>query len=67
MDHKNTKTDLSRSKKAGKYSTPTTGATNRNFPWQEKLVAPLIENLIVYSQCKDRVTTSEGRRKLKAT
>ena len=33
-----------------------------NFPWQEKLVAPLIANLIGYSQCKDRVTKSEGKK-----
>ena len=33
-----------------------------SFPWQEKLVAPLIANLIGYSQCKDRVTKSEGKR-----
>ncbi len=32
------------------------------FPWQEKLVAPLIANLIGYSQCKDSVTKSEGKR-----
>jgi hypothetical protein len=33
-----------------------------NFPWQEKLVAPLIANLNGYLQCKDRVTKSEGEK-----
>ena len=32
------------------------------FPWQEKLVAPLIANIIGYLQCKDRVTKSEGKK-----
>ena len=32
------------------------------FPWQEKLVAPLIANLIGYSQCKDSMTKSEGKK-----
>ena len=37
------------------------GSEKKN-PWQEKIVAPLIANLIRYSQCKDRVTKSEGKR-----
>ena len=32
------------------------------FPWQEKLVEPLIANLIGYSQCEDRVTKNEGKK-----
>jgi len=33
-----------------------------SFPWQEKLVAPLIANLIGYSQYEDKVTKSEGKK-----
>ena len=36
-----------------------------SFPWQEKqekLVAPLIANIIGYSQCKDTATKSEGKK-----
>ena len=32
-----------------------------HFPWQEKLVAPLIANLIGYLQCEDRVTKKGGK------
>jgi hypothetical protein len=35
---------------------------NNAFPWQEKLIAPLIANPIGYLQCKDRVTKSEGKK-----
>ena len=35
---------------------------NINFPWQEKLFAPLITNLIGCLQCKDRVKKSEGKK-----
>ena len=38
-----------------------------HFPWQEKLVAPLIANLIGNSQCEDRVTNRKGKRQLQAT
>jgi hypothetical protein len=37
------------------------------IPWQKKLVAPLIANLIGYLQCKDRVTKVKERRQLQAT
>ena len=34
----------------------------KDFPWQEKLIAPLITNLIGYLQCEDRVTKNEGKK-----